>query len=79
VHEWANPSLFALVTLTFELCLRKHHTLLVSTSSEKPKAAEFSNRIFWRKGWTITHEKCPFLLDMDCLVKKVSILTSSFT
>jgi hypothetical protein len=34
---------------------------------------------FFKKGWTITHEKYHFLLAMDFLPKKITALTSNFT
>jgi hypothetical protein len=39
----------------------------------------FKSADFWKKGWTITHEKYHFLLDMDFLVKEIASLTQNFT
>jgi hypothetical protein len=39
----------------------------------------FSTTAFEKKGWTITHEKYHFLLDMHFLEKDITNLTSNFT
>jgi hypothetical protein len=33
----------------------------------------------FEKGWTIPHEKCPFLLNMDYLDKKITKVTPNFS
>jgi hypothetical protein len=38
----------------------------------------FANSVFGKKGWTIPHEKCTFLLDMDFLVNEIADLISNF-
>jgi hypothetical protein len=73
-------SLFDLATLPFELTLHNHHRFLVFPCSENQKAAEFLKLCFLKKkGWTFTHEECPFLLDMDFHAKEITNLTSNFT
>jgi hypothetical protein len=59
-----------MTTVFFELYLRKHHVFLASSSSENQKSYPiFLTAAFLQKGWTITPEKCHFLLDVDFLVR----------
>jgi hypothetical protein len=76
-----GDSLFDFDYLPFEPYLHKHHVFLPFSSSKHQKAADFSNVAFWKKkkDWTITHEKCPLLEDMDLVVKEITNITSIFT
>ncbi|SAM02316.1 hypothetical protein [Absidia glauca] len=56
-----------LTTLPIELYLHKHHVLLAFPSSENKKAGRIFQTQPFEKEWTILHEKCRFLLDMDFL------------
>jgi hypothetical protein len=62
---------FGLAIVPFEFYRHNYTVLLAFSSSENQKLAEFSKcRFLVKKIWTITHEKCHFLLNMDFLVKK---------
>jgi hypothetical protein len=59
-------SLFDLTALPFEDYLRKTICAPGILQLRKPKIGRiFKNGVFEKKGWTITHEKCRFLLEMD--------------
>jgi hypothetical protein len=73
-------SLFDLTTLSFELCPYKHYMSQAFFSSKNQTITKFvKHRFLGEKGWTIPHEKCPFLLPTDFLVKEITNLTSYFT
>jgi hypothetical protein len=73
MNERISP--FELATLTFELCTHKHHVFLALSGSESQNVAKFSKKKILKKGWTIPLEKCPFLLDIDFLMKEITNLT----
>jgi hypothetical protein len=64
-------SCFDLTALSFELCLHKYHVSIASPFKKTKMLANLSNAVFWKKGWTIIHEKVPLFLDMDFLVNQL--------
>jgi hypothetical protein len=51
-----------------------------SSSSKIQNIADFfKRRFFEKKGWTSTHEKLPFLVGVEFIVKELTNLTSNFT
>jgi hypothetical protein len=69
--------LFDFTTLPSGLYLRKHR--VAPSRSETKKFLNFSNAAIWKKGWTLPHEKCRFLLAIDFLGSEITNLTSFFT
>jgi hypothetical protein len=67
-------SLFGLTSLPFELFTQASCVPDI-LQSRKPKSCRFFKICFLeKKGWTITHEKCHFLLDLEKKQTSLQIL-----
>jgi hypothetical protein len=68
-----------LTILLFGLDLLKHHVFLTFPSLKNQIFEILLFELFEKKGRTIIHEKCHFLLNMYVLSKVITNLISNFT
>jgi hypothetical protein len=79
VYEWPDLT-FLLHNLVFWTLSTQAPCVPGILQFRKPKCCQiFQKPLFEKKAWTITHEKSPFLLGMDFLVKTITKTISNCT